>query len=69
MKGIKGKLQLCRKCRKVKIPSWLMNDIDRAIDLDLPYETVRNSIVTVARRDLCPECALVVMRAYAAANQ
>ena len=68
MKDIEGKLPLCRKCRRVKIPEWLLNDLDRAIDLDLPYETVRYSLETIVRRDLCPDCAVTVLRAYTAAN-
>ena len=69
MKWFQGKIQLCRKCRKIRIPEWLQNEINRSIDLDLPYEEIRNDIKAIADRDLCQECALVVMKAITAANK
>ena len=69
MKWFQGKIPLCRKCRKIRIPEWLQNEINRSIDLGLPYEEIQQDIKTIVDRDLCQDCAHTVMKAITAANK
>ena len=61
---IPDKFNLCQKCKGKPFPRWLRDKIDEWDDMNYPYESLRQSIVTCANKYLCPDCSRIYIKTF-----
>lgn len=56
-----NELNLCKDCKRHSCPRWFLNKIEEWEDMDYPYSSFRPSLLVIARKTLCPDCAKKVI--------